>query len=278
MQCPECGKPNIKTQAGLRKHLMGGVASGGHDLPLEQATRLASAVLAGAVATPTAPKASVDEILHVLTSVSETSAADFLRLLLATLVSDKRLPKYQFERRIDCFLAPFLPRAVETIVGGVAQLVVPEFPLKKPGSNQSTNADHLLLVRDRPGKPDTWVLVELKTDSGSYSSLQADIYQEAVDDGWARLRADLGVIRNASTHKAAYTHLISRVDAAAGSLPPQTVEVLYVSPNTKPPHGFHSVHFASHQGCASHHLMDMPMDVHQEVWSTLKTFVLAELV
>lgn len=221
----------------------------------------------------------MDEVLKALTSLSETSSADFLRLLLTNLVSDKRLPKYQFERRFDCFLAPFLPRIIETVVGGAALLVVPEFPLKKRDSNQSTNADQLMLVRDRPGKSDTWVLVELKTDSGSYSPLQAEIYHEAADDGWSRLRADLELIRDASTHKAAYTHLIERVDEAAGGDAPQDVEVLYLSPSTKPPHVFHSVHFADHEGCttASHHLTLMDMDVHPEVWSVLKTLVLPEL-
>jgi len=254
---------------GLRKHLSGGKASGGHDMPPAKAQALALQVVAGhAVAGVMAP-AAIDEVLTVLHQLSDESAADFLRRLLVNLVADKRLPKYQFERRFDCLFSPFLPAIAAHVLGFEASLVVPEFPLKKSNSNQSTNADHLLMLRNAEGAPLSWLLVELKTDATSYSPLQADIYKDAIRDGWPRLRSDLEQIRQASKAKEAYTHLIARVDGVAGSSPPDDVEVLYITPSSKPPHGFHSVHFAE--------LVKLTLGPNEQVWEVLKTLVLPEL-
>ncbi len=194
VQCPRRGKPEIKTRHGLRKHLSGGAASGGHGLPFDVADLAATAVWEGGSPDVTAPTVTPAEVINAMTALSDSSAAHYLRVLLASLVADKQLPKYQFERRIDALLTPFFPTMVERALGGgTASVVVPELPLKKPGaSNQSANADHLLVVRDRPaGAPDCWVLLELKTDSGSYDPQQAAIYRFAQRDGWSRLRAEL---------------------------------------------------------------------------------------
>ncbi len=207
-----------------------------------------------------------------MAALSDSSAAHYLRVLLASLVADKQLPKYQFERRIDALLTPFLPRIVERALGGgTASIVVPEFPLKKPGaSNQSTNADHLLVVRDRPASaPDCWVLLELKTDSGSYDPQQAGIYRLAQRDGWSRLRADIVAIRNASAKKQGYTSLLHRLDRHAGEDPPDAIEIVYLTPTSTPPPSFRSVHFSE--------LVAVEMDVHRDVWNLLRALVLPAL-
>ena len=267
MKCPLCGKSDVHTTGGLIKHLS---ASGGHGLGLTEAEELAAGIAGGVVSEQPMPTATVDAVLAVLAGLPEASAAQFLRLLLVGLVSDKRLPKYQFERRFDCLLSPFLPDIVQWKLGGEASLVVPEFPLKKKGSNQSTNADYLVLLRRPEGSPDAWVLVELKTDSGSFSAKQALIYAAAAQDGWRRLRTDLDVIHAASADKVGYLELMRRVDAEGGESPPANVEVLYLTPSTAAPHNFHSVQF--------HELGELPVSQHQPVWDILRTLVLPELI
>lgn len=277
MNCPMCGKPNIKTKHGLAQHLAGGAGSGGHDLTASDAAEVAEAGWTGVVTSAGKPATNVGELLHILHGVPEDSAAEFLRLLLLNLVNDKRLPKYQFERRIDCFLTPFLPEIVTKVIGkgGQARLVAPEFPIKKKTdtdgnvSNQSTNADHLMILRDRPDEPDAWLLVELKTDSGSYNAEQAEIYRNAVLDGWPRLRADLETIRNASKKKDGYTELIKRVDTVAEDSPPDRVEVLYLTPGYLPTEPFHSIHFSQ--------LVHLELSGHSTVWAILKELVLPAL-
>ncbi len=58
------------------------------------------------------------------------------------LVANKRLPKYQFERRVDIFVSVFLADVLTALFGGTYQLVVPELPLKKDDNHQSTNVDY----------------------------------------------------------------------------------------------------------------------------------------
>jgi hypothetical protein len=268
VQCPICGKPDIKTLHGLRKHLSGGKASGGHDIAPDVAGLQSTAIWQGTPSVATAPSVPTAEVLAAIEKLSDSAAADYLRVLLAGLVADKQLPKYQFERRIDALLAPFLPKIVQKAFGGgAASAVVPEFPLKKPGaSNQSTNADHLLILRDRPARAaDCWVLLELKTDSSSYDLKQAEIYRLAQLGGWSRLRDDIVTIRNASTKKDGYTALLQRLDDGAGREPPEHVEILFLTPSSIPPPGFHSIHFSE--------LLNVDMDVHPEVWELLRTLV-----
>lgn len=115
VQCPRCGKPEIKTRHGLRKHLSGGAASGGHDVPFEVADLEATVVWEGGPLVVTAPAVMPAEVIEAMTALSDSSAPHYLRVLLATLVADKQLPKYQFERRIDALLTPCPCSPVDTL-------------------------------------------------------------------------------------------------------------------------------------------------------------------
>ena len=196
-------------------------------------------------------------------------AAAYLRLLFAQLVRNKALPKYQFERRIDALLSPFVSDLVAHFLGGIATQVVPEFPLKKKEkeSNQSTNADQLLVVRDRPTGPDAWVLFELKTDAGSFDLPQAYIYLEAQRDGWWRLRSDIDAIYAATKAKSQYKELMDRIDRGAGDRCPEQVEVLYLTPSLglttlKQTFPFTFITFDQ--------LLEIDMPVYDSVWKALK--------
>lgn len=101
-------------------------------------------------------------------------------------------PKYAFERRVDILLTPFLEAYLSSELGGVAMLVAPEFPILaslrpkakpvKPGARPppaglTVNVDYLFHI-DRGGRG-AWVLLELKTDRGSFDVDQHAIYEVA---------------------------------------------------------------------------------------------------
>ncbi len=275
LQCPYCPK-YAASWAGLRTHLAGQTSNGGHAVPLPDAELMAKAAQPVEAAAPSlASPPTSDVVLEALNGIPGDDAAAYLRLLLAQLVADKKLPKYQFERRIDALLSPFVPRLVEHFLGGgTATTVVPEFPLKKEGSNQSTNADQLLVLRERPELPDAWVLFELKTDAGSFDIPQAQIYADARRDGWPRLRSDLAVIYQATKAKAQYKTLIDRVDKAAGDRSPDQVHVLYLTPALALPALAETFPFTF---VTFDQLRRVEMPIFPPVWHALKTVVLPAL-
>lgn len=137
MECPACGKA-VKTEHGLVKHLAGGFSYGGHELPKTKAESVAASVGAG---TPFEPSLGKHD------AVEKAVPATYLQEVFTRIVEFKKLPKYQFERRVDALLLPFLPDLLGQVMSGEVQHVVPEFPLKKPGTFQSTNVDHLFYLR-----------------------------------------------------------------------------------------------------------------------------------
>jgi hypothetical protein len=100
--------------------------------------------------------------------------------------------------------------AVEPRAGSGYKLVAPEFPFKKQGSNQSTNADYLLLHRSSR----TLLLVELKTDRSSLSMSQINTYAryKSLPEPSRRLREDLQAIREASAKRVKYDRLLGRIE------------------------------------------------------------------
>ena len=202
-----CGK-EAKTRRGLTKHLTGQRRYGGHELePAESVRRVAEAaavpIEAPVLAAPPATPLDLPPELR----------AGFLFQVLERLVDNKDLPKYQFERAIDGFLSAFLPSIVESVTGGDVALVAQEFPLKKPGSNQSTNMDYVLF-RDGANTSDrAWVFVELKTDPRSLNEQQEAIYATRLNPPavMADLVDDVRQIRSASQVTAKYDELLGRL-------------------------------------------------------------------
>lgn len=145
------------------------------------------------------------------------------------MVSFKALPKYQFERRIDIFLVPFLPEILSNCLKseGPFEFVVPEFPLKRPESNKSRNADYLFF--DRSPEKERWILFELKTDDGSIGASQMSGYRRAMKAGMARLVKDVRTIRDASPHAGKYSELIRRLEGYPVDRP---VHLVYLSPGS----------------------------------------------
>ncbi|MCM2335056.1 MAG: hypothetical protein NDI82_14070 [Anaeromyxobacteraceae bacterium] len=152
------------------------------------------------------------------------------------------LPKYSVERRLDLFLAPFIPMYLGDKLGcpDEVELVVPEFPIRHGANFQTVNADYLLFRRDVP----TWFLVELKTDATSVEDAQAEIYARAAEsrsglDGapMRKLLDDLPEIRQHSRGrvlKGKYQYLVGLLEEYR-EFQDAPVKVVYVSPTAPRP-------------------------------------------
>lgn len=73
----------------------------------------------------------------------------FVRRLMNEVLRLHRIPKVQVERIVGPILGLFLPQVLGALIEAMPDregfaVVSPEFPLKRPHSNQSTNIDWLL--------------------------------------------------------------------------------------------------------------------------------------
>ncbi|MBK6536882.1 MAG: hypothetical protein IPG09_03595 [Ignavibacteria bacterium] len=99
----------------------------------------------------------------------------FMHDLFESLIRNKDIPKYQFERRIDTILELLLPDFLSKHFDAIVEFAAPEFPIKKEDNNQSTNVDYLFhATSDNLDKK--WIMVELKTDRDSLHSNQIETY------------------------------------------------------------------------------------------------------
>ena len=157
----------------------------------------------------------------------QTQDESYLSELFGILARDKALPKFQFERRIDAILRVFLPELLSRRFGGNIEVVVPEFPLKKRDSNQSTNVDYLLYRHAPHTTDDRWLFLEVKTDSGSVRAEQIAAYLSALDRGMPRLMRDLERVAAASRARGKYQVLQKRLSSYEEGRP---VELIVLTP------------------------------------------------
>jgi hypothetical protein len=149
----------------------------------------------------------------------------FLRDLLGLLSANKRYPKYQHERRIDIFLQFFLPKIIESQCGTPVTLVMPEFPLKKPNSSLATNIDYLAFSK----LANVAYICELKTDPLSFRHEQVERYFQALNDGWAKILADVRQIRQDTSkdYQSKYDFLLEKADTISVDV---KLKILYLAP------------------------------------------------
>jgi len=103
----------------------------------------------------------------------------------------RQLPTYQFERRIDAFILPYLEQVINTeleLNDKNLKLVYPEFPLKRTNNiekidRQSEYADYLLWSP----LENKIILVEFKTDIKSINQTQFNTYNNNCKYGWENL-------------------------------------------------------------------------------------------
>jgi hypothetical protein len=260
MQCPVCSK-DVKTDAGLRKHAMGGRGAGGHEHTVDEAELLLQRArgVAGVV------RVARREV--VVTPAPPEAALAFLTEAFDVLVANKRLPKYQFERRVDIFVNVFLPDVLTALFGGTYQLVVPEFPLKKDDNHQCTNVDYLLFHTTRDGH-ERWVFLELKTAAGSIGEEQLAIYRRSVDRGMPALMRDLPLIRERTKARAEYDELALRLSALPHDRP---IEIIYLAPVA-----MNGAELGPGGRCVTfEQLQSVEIARHPEVWRMFRDSVLA---
>jgi hypothetical protein len=178
--------------------------------------------------------------------VPDNPYAQFMLSLLQSLARNRAIPKYALERRVDALIAEFLPDILASLMGWEVEVVTPEFPLRKPDSNQSTNVDYLLFRRSVAGQANgAWVFFELKTDDLSIRQPQLDTYRTAVGRGMPELLKELGRIVGATNRATKYGELLRRLDGFPSDRP---IEVVYLTPSGLPDHsgwdGLHSISFA----------------------------------
>lgn len=147
----------------------------------------------------------------------------FLVTLFRQMASDKSLPKYQFERRVDAILAVLLPDLLSQLDDADIRYVVSEFPLKKNSGHQSTNVDHVYFDHSNQ----RWLLCEIKTDPASVRDDQIRIYLDAVKGRMPELIAGIRKIRAVSLKPNKYTALLERLERLPLDRP---LSVTYVAP------------------------------------------------
>ncbi len=231
--CPICGK-EAKTEHGLRTHMRGTIAYGGHELDeheiamkLLQSQSLQKRTKIVSVQDPSSIdrfRSSTDFSIDIEEVKNESGS--FFEHLLISLMKNKEIPKYQFERRIDTIIEQFLPDIISQRYGGRVEFVVPEFPIKKDYNNQSNNAD-FLFYQNNSNNEGFWIMAELKTDDASIRIDQLELYRRALAKGMKAMVDEVTTIRNAASgnmHK--YDVLLSRLAPYAADSPLKIVYIL----------------------------------------------------
>ncbi len=203
-------------------------------------------------------------------SFCSSPTGDFLLDFFSTIASNKELPKYQFERRVDAVLAIFLPDILAATYGWRIEVVVPEFPIKRADSNQTTNADYALFRHSGPSIRAAWILFELKTDATSIRDIQLRTYLKAREKGMRGLRRELEAVREATKHRQKYARLLERVDTFPVDAP---IEILYLTPGNSGDElqhdGVHVLGFGD--------LTDLRLPNYTEAWDAFRAAVLPVL-
>jgi len=151
-------------------------------------------------------------------------ASGFLVDLLDQLADFNRYPKYQLERRMDAFIAFFLPAVLRARLGHDTSAMWPEFPIRiHVARRQSSNIDYACF----DGGARSLALVELETDAASVDEEQILRYHRALVTPWKRVVSDIEWIARGSASPDKYEVLLSQV---RGVQAPETVFGLYLAP------------------------------------------------
>lgn len=133
--------------------------------------------------------------------------------LFKQLVDWRHLPAYSVERRLDFLFGLTLNEILGSQFNSRFQHpVIPEFPLKSPGSNHSTKVDFLAM--SYKGKKRTIYLVELKTDRESCDEDQLENYvsrKREFEKCPTKIVCDVIEIAKASKSKRKYVHLLFKL-------------------------------------------------------------------
>ncbi len=145
-------------------------------------------------------------------------SASFVEELMKAIIETAMIPKVQVERSVGLILGMFLESVLtetfrdDPILSGSIKMICPEFPLKKPDNNQSTNIDWLMYNPERR----QLLFIELKTSDTSIDASQNSIYlakQETIQsEGGSFLITDLEQFRKASKERGKYQYILEKVE------------------------------------------------------------------
>lgn len=148
---------------------------------------------------------------------------EIIQKIFDLIKENKKFPNYHAERRIDIFINYFLERILSVYLKTPTEFICPEFPIKKENNNQSTKLDYLCKSGEEI------IFVELKTDEGSFSESQAEIY---LNCDWSTCLINLDKIIKAvkkKAHKEKYGVLEVAI-AKIKSNSPREIRVVYICP------------------------------------------------
>jgi len=171
------------------------------------------------------------------------STHDCFQKLFSYIEEMENLPGFSIERRLDVFVAHFLPGYLSEKVykSKEVRLIAAEFPLKKPESNQFTAVDYLCFVED--GNDSRWVLVEFKTSEETlktdHDQKQFNRYRVAQEAGMVANLTALRQIRAASDNKSSFDSLLQKISGVQAII--DQVDIVYLTPLGRKPAGFSDV-------------------------------------
>ena len=134
------------------------------------------------------------------------SAHPTMETLFANLDRWRHFAGFPLEARVDAIIGLFLPEVIEKRCGAgkMHSQVIPQFPLKKSGNNQSDKVDFFALSKDGSQA----FLVEVKTDMGSLRDEQNSYLRAAEKRGLCRILREIVEIAEVSESRKKYYHLM----------------------------------------------------------------------
>ncbi len=264
-KCPYC-YIEAKTIHGLKKHLSGTIRYGGHELNESEINDIVSDISGLNYSTEKKNPKTNSEIL--IMKPNDPSGL-FIYDLFVSLLKNKDIPKYQFERRIDTIFELFLPDILSQYYEGEVVFVAPEFPLKKDQNNQSTNVDYLFFLNKKNGDQ-KWIMLELKTDHDSVSYNQIDIYSRSIIKGMSKIIDELQIIRKNSIKKHKYNILLENIEKFHSDCP---IEIIYLSSfKINSASRYPDINFLTFSD-----LLDFKPSKYAEVWNMFREIIIKNL-
>ena len=192
----------------------------------------------------------------------------FLTKLFEEFTYLNKVPKFQLERAISPLLGIFIKEIINIKFNVNATLSIPEFPLKKQVSNQSTNIDWLLIDK----KDVKFYFVELKIDKYSFDEEQLKSYVKIKDDLPSSINSlflNIEKIRDFSNRPDKYQELINYLEDDLGLIKTFTnLEIVYIIPSSIEKHLPDNIKRITFQN-----LPDINHPVFNDEWLQLKNFL-----
>lgn len=157
---------------------------------------------------------------------------EFLNKLLLEFEELNKVPKFQIERAISPLLGIFIIDIINKVFNANCSIAIPEFPIKKPIGNQSTNIDWLLIDKEA----EKIFLIELKTGKYSFDEEQLKIYLKIKNElpgSISLLFSNVEKIKDFSNRPDKYETLINYLEDELGLIRSfEKLDIVYIIPSS----------------------------------------------